>query len=90
MTLSQIKQNLGLVNLPLRRSTVEGKPTEWLSYWDNRNRVMVVVHQDILPTVQASKNLALKTTKCASKDSGEVYMKHILIETTEAAEEVTI
>ena len=80
MNITQIKQELGITNLPLVRNTLEGKPTVWLSYWNNLTRVMVVVHEDLLNVVADSTKLALKSSKAASKDSGEEYTKHILIE----------
>lgn len=96
MTLTQIKSQLGIVSLDLvRGKDKDNKPTDWLRYWDNTNRVAVVVHQDVVAAIKSNPGLttlALKSTLEYPKPTeeelakpeedrviGPSYMNHILI-----------
>lgn len=35
------------------------KPTEWVSHWDNDNRVRVTMHQDVMNTIKSNPAVAL-------------------------------
>jgi hypothetical protein len=34
------------------------KPTEWVSHWDNENRVRITMHQDVMNTVKATPDFS--------------------------------
>lgn len=47
--------NIQLPNLMLSRQldiTNNNEPTEWLSHWDNENRVRVTMHQDVATKIK--------------------------------------
>lgn len=86
MNIAQIKETLKIVALDLTRSKTEaGEATEWLRYWDNRNRVAVSVHQDVLTHIKEvplTNKLALKYEAKVTKTgdmAGMVYDNYILI-----------
>jgi hypothetical protein len=86
MKLSQIKETLKVIALDFTRSKTEaGEATEWLRYWDNKNRVAVSAHQDVIQHIKDTPDttkLALKyeakTTKTGDM-AGMVYDNYILI-----------
>lgn len=87
MNLDQIKTKLNVVALDLVRCLGEdGKtPTEWLRHWDNKERVAVVVHQDVLKIIKdtpKTNKLALKYEQKVTKTGdlqGITYDSYILI-----------
>lgn len=55
------KTGFPLPHLTMVRQMEQDKPeekTEWLSHWDNDNRVRVVMHQDILESIKANPEMA--------------------------------
>lgn len=86
MTLDQVKTKLNTQALDLVRCKDENnKPTEWLRHWDNKERLAVVVHQDVLKIIKdtpKTNKLALKYEQKATKDgdlAGVAYDSYILI-----------
>ena len=86
MTLTQIKQTLNIIALDLTRSKDDkDQPTPWLRYWDNKNRVSVVLHDDVLKHIKDhpdTTKLALKyEAKCTKTgdQQGLAYDSYILI-----------
>lgn len=88
MNLTQIKSTLNIVALNLSRSMDQNsQPTPWLRYWDNKNRVAVTMHEDVLAIIKATPDtnkLALKYEQKHTKDansetSGLAYDSYILI-----------
>lgn len=54
-TLANIKTQIGQTELTLVRQLDENKqPTQWLSHWDDKNRVRVSLHQDVLSSIKAN------------------------------------
>lgn len=93
MTIAQIKQQLGIIALDLQRGKdPEGKPTEWLRMWENRNRFAVVLHQDVVAAIKADPSvstLALKHTTEVTKDgelAGTTYENYLVINATKSIE----
>lgn len=89
MTLSQIKSQLNIVSLDLVRSIDEKKkPTAWLRYWNNTERIAVVIHDDVVAKIKADPSidkLALKHETKQTKTGtavGTVYDSYIIINAT--------
>jgi hypothetical protein len=86
MNIAQIKETLNIKAMNLTSSKDEaGNPTEWLRYWDNKNRVAVSTHQDVLNIIKNNPDtnkLALKYEAKVTKTgdcAGMVYDNYILI-----------
>lgn len=57
MTIAQVKETLNIKALDISRCMdKEGKPTEWLRYWNNKDRFAVVMHQDIVARIKENPN----------------------------------
>lgn len=89
MNLSQIKSQLGIVSLDLvRTKDKDDKPTGWLRYWNDKARVAVVIHDDVVAKIKANSNLdtlALKHEAKATKTGkavGTIYDSYIIINAT--------
>lgn len=86
MNLSQIKSQLGIASLDLQRTVDKDKqPTKWLRYWNNTERMAVVIHEDVVGKIKANPaidTLALKhevkETK-AENAKGTEYDSYIII-----------
>jgi hypothetical protein len=58
------------------------KPTEWLSHWDNDNRIRVTMHQDIFNEIKANpakEGLAVKREDVPATDSRAAYTRFVVI-----------
>jgi hypothetical protein len=93
MTLAQIKETLNIKALDLSQSKDDkDQPTPWFRYWDNKNRVSVVLHQDVLAYIKENTNttkLALKYEAKSTKtgdQAGLAYDSYILIHAESIAE----
>lgn len=66
-----------------RQLDVDKKPTQWYSYWDNDNRIRVVMHEDIFAKLKADKTavtgLALKPVAIVVPDGKPSYMRFVVI-----------
>jgi hypothetical protein len=63
MTIAQIKEQLSITALDLSRGEYQGKPSEFLSYWDDKRRLRVVIHEDVMKLIKEDRDinsLALK------------------------------
>lgn len=57
-------------------------PTEWVSHWDNTNRIRISMHQDVMETLRANpafEGLAAKFETMPAKDDRESYDKFTII-----------
>lgn len=86
MNIEQVKAKLGVVSLDLVRCKDDkGQATEWLRFWDNKERLAVVVHQDVLKIIKdtpKTNKLALKYEQKATKDgdlTGVAYDSYVLV-----------
>lgn len=87
--LAQIKAQLNMNSLPMVRVMDENKqPTSWLATWDNDNRVRVVIHEDLLPTVTKEEGLFLKSENKKASTSGMKYKLHIICRSSATPEVV--
>lgn len=88
-TLAQLKLELGIISLDLSQSLDKDKKFNgWLRYWNNKTRIAVVVHQDVVAKIKANPGidtLALKheakTTK-TGEAVGTLYDNYVLINAT--------
>lgn len=92
-TLAQLKQTLNIVALDLSQSKDDkDQLTPWFRYWDNKNRVSVVLHEDVLKYIKenpTSNKLALKyEAKCTKtgEQAGMAYDSYYLIHAESIAE----
>lgn len=87
-TLSEIKKELGIENLELRKSLdQEGVFTGWYRMWDNTNRVQISIHADTVAEIQAKpaiSNLGVQVEAKISPTSGKEYTNKRIIAYTEA------
>lgn len=95
MTIQQIKVAISAATgkpLPflqfVTQLDAEKKPTEWVSHWDNINRIRVTMHQEVLQTVLATpefNGLAYKVETVQpvpdpiTKEEKSPYIRFILI-----------
>lgn len=87
--IAQLKAQLNMTSLPMVRvMDTEKKPTAWLATWDNDNRVRVVIHEDLLPTVTKEEGLFLKTETKKAETSGLKYTLHIICRSSQTPEVV--
>ena len=96
MNITEIKAQLGMTSLPLTRGiqknaqTGAEEPTEWLRYWDNVNRISIIMHQNVMSAAQAdSQKLVLKAPEtkvsqhnAATGEAGKPYTQYVIIEAT--------
>jgi hypothetical protein len=93
MNLAEIKTKLGVQTLPLTRIMDMNDPTvktEWLSYWDDDNRVRVLVHESRLETIAGDTNLYIKWEDKVSTTSQKPYRQAIICAATNSDVEVTL
>lgn len=85
MTIEDIKTKTRQAHLLMVRQMDQiepTKPTEWLSHWDNEERIRVTMHQDVMKTIKADPkraDLALKTEVVAAHDGVADYVRYIVI-----------
>ena len=81
MNIQEIKTFLKVPELRFTiDKTLEGAPTDWFSTWINADRISISAHKDMIAKLAASSNLSLKKEIKASKESGEIYTKYIIVE----------
>lgn len=87
-TLTEIKKELGIENLELRKSLdQEGVFTGWYRMWDNTNRVQISIHEDTVKEIQvkpAISCLGVQIETRLSPTSGKEYTNKRIIAYTEA------
>ena len=87
-TLAEIKGELGIGNLELRKSLdQEGVFTGWYRMWDNTNRVQISVHEDTIKAIQGKPemcNLGLQVETKISPTSNKEYINKRIIAYSEA------
>lgn len=57
-------------------------PSEWVSHWDNDNRIRVTMHQDVFNKIKANPTdagLALKKEVVPAKEGREAYTRYVVI-----------
>lgn len=89
MTIAQIKAELSLklkvsmVTLNMAQQLDEqDQPTEWISHWDNDNRIRVTMHEEVFATIKGNKSydqLAYKLTVVEKKEEREAYTRVVVI-----------
>lgn len=94
MNIQQVKEHISqkagftLVSLSLSRQMAEEStpdnpvPTEWLTHWDNENRVRVVMHQDVMEKIKSDltfNSLAVKPMEIVEKEGVKPYKKFVVI-----------
>lgn len=88
MNITEIKAALGVSTLSLYPvKDAQGVATKFHANWDNTTRTRIIAHEDVLVAAQeSSTELVIKTSKKASKESGEEYTElFIIIPTTKAS-----
>lgn len=87
-TLVEIKGELGIANLELRKSLdTEGVFTGWYRMWDNTNRVQISIHEDTIKAIQGKPetcNLGLQVETKISPTSNKEYTNKRIIAYSEA------
>ena len=88
MNITQIKSQIGAdqgISVPVlqfvTQLTEDKQPTEWVSHWDNTNRIRVSMHQDVLGQIVKDttfNGLALKT-ETVTPVGKEPYVRYIVI-----------
>jgi len=78
------KCGVAVPNLVMVRQLTEDKqPTEWLSHWDNDNRIRVTMHEDVFKKIQADPKkctgLAIKKSIEEATDERAAYTRIIVI-----------
>lgn len=88
MTITQIKEKLGLQTLELNTATdKDNNPTDWMRAWDNENRVAVSIHKELVSELKADSNissLGLQTEK--REGSKGPYTAHRIVKYSPAEE----
>lgn len=57
-------------------------PSEWVSHWDNDNRIRVTMHQDVFNRIKnapTEAGLALKKELVEAKPDKAAYMRYVVI-----------
>lgn len=89
MNIQGIKAQLNMTSLPMVRVMDANKvATPWLATWDNDNRVRVVIHEDLLPTITKEEGLFLKSEVKKAAESGLKYHLHIICRSSATPEVV--
>lgn len=87
-TLTEIKKELNIENLELRKSLdQEGVFTGWYRMWDNTNRVQISIHGDTVKAIQdkpAISNLGIQVETKLSPTSNKEYTNKRIIAYVEA------
>lgn len=90
MNIAQIKTQIAATTgrpLPVlqlvRQFAEDGEtPQEWVSHWDNDNRIRVTMHEDILKTLKEDKDfdgLAVKHDSVPAEGERMAYERFVVI-----------
>ena len=66
----------------VRQLAEDQTPTEWLSHWDNDNRIRVTMHQDVFGKIKADpkfNGLALKKELVEATEIRAAYTRFVVI-----------
>lgn len=83
MNLTQIKTKIGQPVLTMVRQLDETtkEKTQWLSHWDNDNRVRVTMHEEVFNQILQDKDfggLAFKT-EIVKSEGKQPYTRYVVI-----------
>lgn len=83
MNITQIKTAIGQPVLTMVRQLDENKqPTQWISHWDNTNRVRVTMHEEVFNKIKDDKDfggLAVKPVQEMTPEGKAPYKLFVVI-----------
>jgi hypothetical protein len=58
MNLQEIKNAVGVSTLELNTANdAAGAPTDWMRHWDDKNRVAISIHKDLVADIKATPGI---------------------------------